>query len=169
MSDGFRSNRPQAIREALAECDQMDAERKDLSARHRARKRLLIGDLGMSPAEFDVLRRLEKLEPEEATGVFRDAFAVLRPGEQLDWLTATGDDRPRPDPHEMPPVSPPTSGNDFVDELETGVEISLPSSTRRRGRPPGSKNKPRQASNGGADDADEFSSPEGGIPRNADL
>jgi hypothetical protein len=157
--------RPDVIRRVLREVDAMDAERKELSAQHRARKRLLIGELGMSPEQFDVVRRLEKLERDDATDVFRDAFAVLRPGEQLDWLTAATDvafdqERRRPDPGEMPPAMPPTSGNDFVDELETGVEISLPSA-RRRGRPPGSKNKPRQAANGADDDADDFNPPIG--------
>jgi len=119
MSDG-RSNRTHAIRAAFAECDAMDAERKELSAQHRARKRLLISELEVSPGQFDVMRKLDKLERDDAIGAIRDAFLVLAPGETVNFLDT------------LPPPS----------EEEPG-EYSAPA--KRRGRPPGSKNKPRAA------------------------
>jgi hypothetical protein len=62
-----------------------------MSAQHRARKRLLIGELGVSPAAFDVMRKLDKLKPEEAPNLFRDAYQFLQPGQQLNWLDAVGE------------------------------------------------------------------------------
>jgi hypothetical protein len=124
MSDGFRSNRSQVIRAAFAECDQMDSERKELAAQHKARKRLLISELGVSVAQFDVMRKLEKLERDEAVDAIRDAYSLITPGQTVDWISAMGE-----------PERPPASE-------ETISEYSAP--PRRRGRPPGSKNRSRQ-------------------------
>jgi hypothetical protein len=68
----------------------------------------------MTTDQFDAIRKLAALESDEASGVFRDAFELLRPGEQLNWLDVAGE----PEQARVEPA---------------GVEVAvLP---RRRGRP----------------------------------
>ena len=122
--------RAEAILDALRECDRMDEERKELAARHKAAKRLLISNLGVSATYFELLRKIEKLEhntPGETNALFKDAFAALEVGQHLDWVSAL-EEQERPAVHA-----------EFADD--ESVEIPPPS--RRRGRPPGSKNRPR--------------------------
>jgi hypothetical protein len=102
MTDDFNgsnstSARPEAIRE-LQQCDAMDLERKALSDQHKAKKKSLATELGMSMGQLDLLRKIQKFEesaPGETAAVFKDAYDTLRLGEQLDWLNALATEQPK--------------------------------------------------------------------------
>jgi hypothetical protein len=146
------SNRSRAIRDAMRAVDEMDSERKELSAQHRAKKKLLVAELGLSVDAFDVMRKIQRLEIDEAVGAIRDAYAVLAPGQTVNWLDAFGEpERGQASAAPEPKYRPYEGVSLSLDDAETskpaepeGVEIAPPSA-RRRGRPPGSKNKPRAA------------------------
>jgi hypothetical protein len=125
MADTFNggSNRSHALRSAMSAVDEMDLERKELAAQHKARKRLLISELGVSPAQFDVMRKLSKLEPTDATDAIRDAYSLIAPGQTVNWLDVMGE-----------PEQPPASAEPVSDYA---------ASAKRRGRPPGSRNRPK--------------------------
>jgi hypothetical protein len=125
------SNRSHAIRSAMSAVDEMDAERKELSAQHRARKKLIVIELGLSLDAFDAMRKLSKLESDDAADVIRDAYSLIAPGQTVDWISAMGE------PEQ--PMETITSSSSPPEEFVS--EYSAP--PRRRGRPPGSKNKPR--------------------------
>ncbi len=85
--------RKEIIRKVASDLDRIEAEIKEKREEAaKIRNEKIKGELGMKIADFNLARRVYKLEDDdraEAVDTFREAYEALCKGDQLDWLDAT--------------------------------------------------------------------------------